>query len=60
MWGGKKGAPVFIKAGELFKDGEVDLVTLDKSKLAAIFKQTTEAMTDPLRSNYSGRNYTPI
>lgn len=32
-WGGRKGAPMFIKAGELFKDGEVDLVTGDQGKL---------------------------
>lgn len=29
IWGGR-GAPLFVKAGELFKDGEVDVITLDQ------------------------------
>lgn len=30
-WGGGRGAPLFVKAGELFKDGEVDVVKMDES-----------------------------
>ncbi|KAK4687093.1 ferric-chelate reductase, partial [Tremellales sp. Uapishka_1] len=29
FWGGR-GAPIFVKAGELFKQGEVDIITVDK------------------------------
>jgi len=29
-WGGGP-APLFVKAGELFKDGEVEVITFDKS-----------------------------
>ncbi|TYJ56385.1 hypothetical protein B9479_002933 [Cryptococcus floricola] len=31
IWGGG-GAPLFVKAGELFKDGEVDVITQDEDK----------------------------
>jgi hypothetical protein len=32
LWGGGN-APIFVKAGELFKEGEVDIITIDKGKL---------------------------
>jgi hypothetical protein len=31
MWGGR-GAPLFVKGGELFKDGEVDIFTMGEGK----------------------------
>jgi hypothetical protein len=32
MWGGR-GAPLFVKGGELFKDGEVDIIKQDGRSL---------------------------
>ena len=41
MWGGR-GAPLFVKGGELFKDGEVEVVKQD-GKLHTIFRAAVAA-----------------
>lgn len=35
MWGGR-GAPLFVKGGELFKDGEVDIIKQDGRSLSLL------------------------
>lgn len=35
MWGGR-GAPLFVKGGELFKDGEVDIFKMEEGESCAV------------------------
>lgn len=42
IWGGRKGAPMFVKAGELFKDGEVDVITMDEGELLILYVRIQE------------------
>ena len=54
-WGGGA-APLFVKAGELFKDGEVDVVTVDKGKSS---RHSRATLADP-RTSHSRRCGTSV
>lgn len=43
FWGGGA-APIFVKAGELFKDGEVDILKVDKGVLIIIVQNSAECV----------------